>query len=139
MSSLSPTPPASAPSMVTALGPLGSAVTTLVVSGATAVVTLVVNGLVAKGFVSSDDAPKIITGGVALLLGFALGAYKALASRMGAKITAVAGVKGITVVAPVDIAKSAEHVADNSVVTPTEAAVQFSAVLPRVVTATANQ
>lgn len=116
------TPPTPAPaSLFPSLGPVGSIATSIVLAAGAAGAGYLAHA----GIISGADT--VTVGGIiaSALAALVMVAYKAISSRMAAKVTAVAAVPGQTVVAPVEVAKSPEHIADPSVITPIEAAKQF--------------
>lgn len=119
--SMTPVPSSPPASLFPALGPVGSIATSIVLAAGAAGAGYLAHA----GIISGADT--VTVGGIiaSAIAALVMGIYKAYTSRMAAKVTAVAAVPGQTVVAPVEIAKSPEHIADPSVITPLEAAKQF--------------
>lgn len=114
------TPPATAPtSLFPALGPVGSIVTSVVMTAAAAGA----GWLIKQGYIQGADQATVTGAIVTVLVTLGGIAYKALTARMSAKITAVAAAPEVAmVVAAPAVANGPDHADDAKVLSPKDAA-----------------
>lgn len=112
-----PAPPPWA-SMFSALGPVGSVITSLVLSACAAAA----GWMASKGYIQGADTVTVAAL-LAAIVGTTIGiAYKAVSSRMAAKIAAVAAAPEVAMVVTTPaVATSPEHAADAKVLSPKDA------------------
>lgn len=114
--------PALSPASPAAVSPLGSVFTSIVLAAASALV----GWLVHSGIITQADVGTVTAVAVSGITAAALMVYKALSHTQDAKITAVAALPGVTVVAPSPIANGPEHGDDPGVISPATAAEKFA-------------
>lgn len=109
-------------SLFPALGPMGSVITSVVVAAGAAGAGYLAHAGIIQGTDQSVVAGVIVS----ILVSLGGIAYKAISSRMAAKVTAVAAEPGHTVVVPPEVKALPDHADDSSVITPQKAAIRFA-------------